>query len=173
MPSLTPEGRRKRVAELREQGVSFREIGRRLSISHELARKDARGAGLTALTPVPGGLGARGQAFWDHTVGAFELDQHEQEVLTQVCRLLDVCDLLQAKVDEDGVTTTSPSGVVKTHPALVELRQSSLAVSRMLSQLEVPSEDEQGGASGVATGWSQRASRAAHARWSRREREGA
>ena len=132
MATVSPEARRRRVRELREQGMSFREIGRRLGISHELARQDARAAGLTALTAVPGGLGRRGLAFWDHAVAAFELDQHEQELLQQVCRLLDRADALREEVAEHGAVLVTARGDRRPHPAIAEERQVSLAIGRLL-----------------------------------------
>jgi DNA-binding transcriptional MerR regulator len=162
MATMRPEARRQRVRELREQGMSFREIGRQLGISHELARRDARDAGLTALTPAPGGLGGRGQAFWDHAVATFELDQHEQELLQQVCRLLDRADALQAEVAAHGVVLVSARGDRRPHPAISEERQVSLAIGRLLGQLEIPSEDE---TSTMATPTQARARKAARSRW--------
>jgi hypothetical protein len=165
--SLTVEHRRQRVVELREQGMSFREIGRTLGVSHELARKDAQAAGLTTLTPVPAGLQTRGQAFWAHATSTFGFDQHEQEVLQQVCRLLDRADSLQAVILADGVMTEDRFGQAKPHPAVGEERQVSLALGRLLSQLEIPGEDEE---ATLPSPWTRRAQKAARTRWAGHEK---
>ncbi|WP_147375345.1 helix-turn-helix domain-containing protein [Jiangella rhizosphaerae] len=160
MPTKRPEARREQVRDLRDQGLSFREIGRRLGISHEMARRDARDAGLTALTPVPSGLSARGEAFWAHAIAVFELDAHEQELLTQVCRLLDRADALRDAVEQDGVIVTTPRGDRRPNPAIAEERQVSLAIGRLLVLLEIPADD-----GAVSTPTRTRARRAAEARW--------
>lgn len=162
---MTAEGLRDRVLSLRAEGCSYREIGRRAGISHEQARKLCRDAGLTALTVVPDGLARRGQAFWDHAVAEFELDQHEQELLVQVCRLLDRADQLKAEVDRFGLMLDSPSGLRRPNPAVAEERQVSLALGRLLGQLEVPAADEDETRPGIRSGFSTRARRAARRRW--------
>src|SRR4051794_10802227 len=117
MAVLRTEERRRRVVELREQGITYREIGRLLGVSHEQARRDARDAGVAAVTPAaPDALGARGSAFWVHALDAFDLDRHEQELLVQVCRLLDRLDALRAAVEADGTVVTTARGV-RVHPA--------------------------------------------------------
>jgi hypothetical protein len=162
MAMLRPEVRRQRVAELRRDGLSYRAIGRELGISHELARKDARAAGLTPLTSVPGGLAARGLSFWQHATTAFEMDRHEQELLMQVCRLLDRADALQAEVDALGPMVETSRGDRRPNPAIAEERQCSLALGRLLALLEIPAEDER---SSPRSGWSRRAQGAAQVRW--------
>jgi hypothetical protein len=166
---MTTEARRERVRALREQGLSYREIGRQLGISHEMARRDARDSGLTALTPVPDGLASRGQAFWDHATSAFELDRHEQELLTQVCRLLDRADALRVDIEQYGVVLVSSRGDRRPNPAVAEERQVSLAVGRLLGQLEIPAEDD----SVLPTPAQARARKAARSRWDRRAGHGA
>jgi len=163
MAGLKAEARRERVKSLREQGLSFREIGRQLGISHEMARRDARDSGLTVLTRVPDGLGERGAAFWAHAVEVFEADRHEQELLVQVCRLLDRADELQSEITGHGVVLTTSRGDRRPNPAVAEERQLSLALGRLLAQLEIPAEDE---SLAIRSPASARASSAARSRWS-------
>lgn len=162
MATRSREERRRRVVELREQGVSFREIGRTLGISHELARRDTREAGLTALTVAPNGFAARGGAFWAHATETFELDRHEQELLVQVCRLLDRADALQAVIVAEGPMVTTARGETRAHPAVVEERQVSLALGRLLAQLEIPASGDE---PGLRSPRSARAAKAARVRW--------
>jgi hypothetical protein len=163
MAQMTVETRREQVKDLRQQGLSFREIGRQLGISHELARRDARAvAGLTGLTAVPSGLGLRGQAFWDYAAATFEFDRHEQELLTQVCRLLDRADALCADIADHGVVLVTSQGNRKPNPALAEERQVSLTLGRLLAQLELPADD---GSAGMVSPTTARARRAAQTRW--------
>lgn len=164
MAHLSPEARRKRVMALRTDGMTYREIGRQLGISHEQARRDARDSGVTALTAVPK-LGGRGAAFWQHATDAFELDQHEQELLVQACRLLDRADQLQAEIADHGLMVTSARGDRRPNPAVAEERQVSLAIGRLLAQLEIPSADDD--KPSIRTGWQARAGKAADKRWDR------
>jgi hypothetical protein len=55
------------------------------------------------LRRAPKGLQTRGQALWRSTFGEFELAEHEQTLLLEACRTVDLLDLLQAQIDEDGV----------------------------------------------------------------------
>lgn len=83
------------------------------------------------MTVPPSELGSRGSAFWDHSVAAFERDRHEQELLTQVCRLLDRADALKAEVDEHGMMVESRWGR-RPNPAIAEERQCSLALGDLV-----------------------------------------
>jgi hypothetical protein len=150
--------RRVQAVDLRQQGMTYREIGRVLGISHEQARRYVRDAGVTGVTAVPDGLGARGSAFWSAAVEAYGFDRHELELLTQICRLLDRCDELRVIVARDGVMVDG-----RVHPAVAEERQVSLAAGRLLSQLAIPADDEPVGRSPASV----RASRAARSRWDR------
>jgi len=62
---------------------------------------------LTTLTPVPESPRSRGEAFAEHVLGTFDLDEADQQVLEQVCRLLDRADALRTAIDADGVVITS------------------------------------------------------------------
>jgi DNA-binding transcriptional MerR regulator len=161
---MTPDERREQVKTLRDQGFSFREIGRQLGISHEQARQDCQAAGLTVLTVRPTGLGKRGKAFWEHATSVLIWDQHETELLTQVCRLLDRADALQAAIAEHGVLVPASRGGLRPNPAIAEERQLSLALGRLLAQLEIPSTDSHQDPS-LSTPAQGRARRAAKARW--------
>lgn len=138
MVKLTVETRRRRVQALRAEGLSLRAIAARLGVSHELVRRDVRAVGLTVLTAVPDGLGPRGADFWRHTQEAYELDRDETELLVQACRLLDRADELRADVAEHGVMLTGPRGSRVANPALAAERAVSLAVGKLLNQLDLP-----------------------------------
>ncbi|MET9023230.1 hypothetical protein ABZV93_24985 [Actinopolymorpha sp. NPDC004070] len=61
-------------------------------------------------------FGTRGAAFWLHATEQYDPERHEHELLTQVCRLLDLLDDLQARVDADGPVVTTSRDDIKTHP---------------------------------------------------------
>ena len=129
MTGLDPQQRRRKALDLRAEGLSFRKIGQQLGVSHEHARRLTQ---VTSLTSVR----SRGEAFRDHVLDAFELDGPETELLEEVCRLLDRADELQAAIDADGVVVTSARGDRRVHPAVSKRRQVSLAIGRLLGQLD-------------------------------------
>ncbi|WP_293223265.1 hypothetical protein [Mycolicibacterium sp.] len=67
----------------------------------------------------------------------YELTVHETNLLLQVCRTVDVLDLLAAHVDVDGPILDSPTGL-RTHPALVEARAQRITLARLLAALGLP-----------------------------------
>lgn len=86
---------------------------------------------------VPDGLKSNGRRLWESVNAAYELSEHEANLLLQAARTVDVLDLLQSLVDCDGPVLDSPTGL-RTHPALVELRQQRIALARLLAALGLP-----------------------------------
>ena len=109
----------------------------------------------------PRDLGARGRAFWRHTVEMFELSEVETELLRECCRMLDECEDLRAAVDKDGTTVAGSTGQPRVHPALGELRQHRMALGRLLAQMALPDVDD----SSLLTPVQARARKAAQSRW--------
>ena len=87
----------------------------------------------------PVGLKRRGAALWRSTTTEFDLDPHELTTLREVCRTVDAIDSLQAVVDRDGVMNESAQGA-RAHPALVELRQQRLALTKLVAALAIPAD---------------------------------
>jgi len=113
------------------------------------------------LPPAPSALGDRGRAFWLTVHTHWLLNVDEVELLTEVCRTVDVCEDLQAVLNRDGVMAVGSMGQARTHPALAELRGSRLLLGRLLAQLSLPDP-----ADGVMSSpASARARKAAKARW--------
>jgi hypothetical protein len=164
--ALEQAERRAKVAELRRQGLSFREIGHQLEISHETARKDAARV-LTVVDTLPAQPRSRGQAFREHVLDVFELDRPEKELLEQACRLLDHADALQVSVEADGAVVITAHGDRRVHPAIAEQRAVSLAIGRLLGQLQLPGED---GGEVLPTPAQAQARKAARTRWANHNR---
>jgi hypothetical protein len=113
------------------------------------------------LLTVPG-LGDRGNAFHAWAVSAFDFEVHEHELLLQVCRLLDRLDELEADIAERGPMVDTRFGERRPNPAVAEERQLSLALGRLLAQLDIPGPD---GGEPLMSPASARASKAARSRW--------
>ena len=90
---------------------------------------------------IPTGTKPGGERLWRSVVDAFELDEHELTLLREAVRTVDLLDTLAAVVAEDGPMVESPQGR-KVHPAIVESRQLSITLARLLAALRMPSGDE-------------------------------
>ena len=101
----------------------------------------------------------RGRRFWRDVLGTFELAVDELELLAEACRQLDLLDALRAAAGDEVVVDG------KTHPAIVEARHTRIELRRSLAQLNLPQEGADEVTDEVAAFRSQRARRAARARW--------
>jgi hypothetical protein len=82
-------------------------------------------------------------------------------VLLEVgCKLVDRMSTLEEVVAGDGLMLTSPTGVLRVHPAAVEHRQLAASLARVLAGIVIG--DSSGGKNPVKQ-------RAARARWDRRD----
>lgn len=88
-------------------------------------------------TKAPLGLKIGGRRLWNRVLGDFELAQHEEAVLLQACRIVDVLDRLQVVIDAGEVVVTSPQGM-KTNPAIVEFRQQAVTLAKCMASLRIP-----------------------------------
>jgi hypothetical protein len=86
--------------------------------------------------PPPVELGPAGSALWASLVDRYDLEQHELALMLQACRCCDRLDALAAAAATATVVTTK--GDIATHPALVESRQQSLTLARLLASLRLP-----------------------------------
>ena len=71
-------------------------------------------------------------------LGDFALDEHERRLLVEACRVADTCEDLQAVVAGEGPLTKTRLGEVKTHPAVIELRNQRILLARLIVALRVP-----------------------------------
>lgn len=123
----------------------------------------------------PRGLGAAGRALWrsftapttraDGSTAVLEFDTREAANLAQAARIADTIADLEAVLAVDGVVVLGSKGQPRLHPAVAELRAHRLALSRLLGELAIPDADEK-----PVTARSERATRAADARWDRQRR---
>lgn len=78
----------------------------------------------------------------------YELDEHETALLVQTTRTITTLHQLDVELRRDGVMMDGPQGVW-SHPAAVESRQQSIALTRLLAALRLPAAadgDQQAGA---------------------------
>jgi phage terminase small subunit len=89
----------------------------------------------------PKGSGPSGRRLWASVQAEFELGEHERALLAAMCRQVDRLDQLEELIAAEGLTVTG-HGTVKMHPAVVEARQSAIAVARIGAALRLPSGEE-------------------------------
>lgn len=100
------------------------------------------GTSMSNRPPGPSDLEARGRRFWRRQVKDFQFAAAELELLTEICRTLDLCETLEDIVRAEGATALGHKGQPTAHPAARELRQQRLALGRLLAQLDLPDEDD-------------------------------
>lgn len=100
----------------------------------------------TSLPSPPRGLGKSGKALWRALLTDYDLDEHEKSILTQACRIADLCDQLQGLIDMEGPMSESSQGP-RVHPAVVELRQQGIALARLMTALRIPAGEQDDGRS--------------------------
>jgi hypothetical protein len=91
---------------------------------------------------MPARLGASGRALWRSICDDYELDQHEVALLREACRTADRLDSLAVEAAKGPVMVTNHSGDKVANPAMVEARQQSLTLARLLASLRLPSGEE-------------------------------
>lgn len=89
-------------------------------------------------------LGNRGRAFWDAQQAQLEFDPHEEAVLLEACRTLDMIDALAKAVESDGVMLVGSQGQPVLNGAVAELRQQQAALARLIIQLNLDAADVAG-----------------------------
>ena len=95
-----------------------------------------------------------GRRLWSATLESFELAEHEQVILHEACRTVDLLNALQALIDKGGPLLPWGDGS-RAHPAAVEARQHRIALARLIASLGIPVDDAErlgqrrGGARGV------------------------
>lgn len=114
---------------------------------------------------IKNGLGKPGKALVsailaDLEGAGCEPDAREAELIRTAGELRDRMALLEALIASDGLRTISATGTIRLHPAATELRQHSIAISRVLAGITLV--DNSGNPVK-----SSRHQRAASARWAR------
>lgn len=93
----------------------------------------------------PKGLKAAGSRLWAAALRDYEFDVHEELLLLQACRCADRLDRLEVEATAGSVTVTNYKGDQVAHPAMVEARQQSIVLARLLAALRMPAGDEAAG----------------------------
>ncbi|HVB77231.1 MAG TPA: hypothetical protein VNI34_05445 [Candidatus Nitrosotalea sp.] len=99
----------------------------------------------TAKAPkAPAGLAVAGRKLWRAVTDEYDLLAHEELLLLQACRCADHLDRLADEATHGTVTVENFRGDQVANPAMVEARQQSITLSRLLASLRLPSGEEEG-----------------------------
>lgn len=115
--------------------------------------------------PAPKSLTGDGVTLWRDVTADYDLRPDELSLLEQACRTLDVIGMLEAAWSEFGfpMVTTGSMGQEVIHPLIGELRSQRASFERLRAALKLPDDTS----SVPVESTSDKARRAAQARWSR------
>ena len=91
-----------------------------------------------AANTAPKGLGPAGSALWKGVTESYELDPLELAALEHACRQTDLGALLDAQLTEEGISATGSGGQTRLNGLVGEIRQSRLAVAKLLTAIRLP-----------------------------------
>ncbi|WP_327105435.1 hypothetical protein [Nonomuraea glycinis] len=74
-----------------------------------------------------------------------DLDTHEELLLLQAIRAVDRLDLMAVELENAPLTVQNSKGDMVAHPLIVESRQQSLTLARLMASLRLPSGLSEGG----------------------------
>lgn len=109
----------------------------------------------------PTRLSKSAHALWDDVTSEWDLRPDELRMLEDACREASLVDRIERELSA-GLLTLGSTGQVRAHPLLGEVRQHRVAMSQLLSRLNLPDADAEGRAQDAR---SQHARLAAVARW--------
>jgi hypothetical protein len=89
----------------------------------------------------PAGAGPAGRRIWREINDEFELGEHERALVVALVRQADRLDELEKLIAAEGLVVTG-HGTVKIHPAVVEARQSAIAIARICAALRLPAGEQ-------------------------------
>ncbi len=116
---------------------------------------------------IPAGLGARGSALWDHVSAAYQLGPDEIEVLVELCRTVDMAEVLAVECLARPMVDGRSGPTV--NPAVRELRLQRSEMRHLAAALGLP---DPSGKPNIESGNTKRARRAADARWGKEASHG-
>ncbi len=89
----------------------------------------------------PKGVGTVGRRLWSEVLAEHELTQAELAILTATCRTIAVLERIADELESGGLTCENSRGDVVASPLIVEQRQQSATLTRLIASLRLPDED--------------------------------
>lgn len=121
---------------------------------------------MTVRHRAPGGMGDAGRKLWRAVTAGLVLRADELATLEAACRTADAIAALEFVIAAEPTMIAGSMKQAVVHPAITEVRLQRELLARLLSRLDLPEEGEDGNVwDGLSS--SQRARKAARARWDR------
>jgi len=79
---------------------------------------------------------------WSSVMDGWDIDAWEKLLLLQACRCVDRLDDLAEAAAASAALVTNAKGEMAPHPAIVEARQQSIVLTRLLASMRLPVGDE-------------------------------
>lgn len=114
---------------------------------------------------IPAGLSPRGAALWAQVSDAYQLGPDEVEVLVELCRTVDMAEVLAAECLANPMVEGRFGRTV--NPAVREVRLQRSEMRHLAAALGLP---DSTGKPNIESGNTKRARRAANARWKDKEK---
>jgi hypothetical protein len=109
----------------------------------------------------PRGLGSAGRRLWRGIVAGYELDADDLALLSEACAVSDRIAAMEGELAGVPLTVAGSRGQPAPHPLLAQQRAERGLLVRLLDRLQLPADGEWDNLNA-----SQRARKAARARWS-------
>ena len=91
---------------------------------------------------IPEGLRERGTRLWKETTDVLDLEAHEELTLLEACRTADRLDALADALEDAPLTVTNARGDEVAQPLMVEARQQSIVLARLIAALRIPDAED-------------------------------
>lgn len=89
----------------------------------------------------PKGVGPQGRKLWSEVLSEHELTQSELAILTAACRCITTLERIADELESSALTSLNARGDVVASPLIVEQRQQSAALTRLIASLRLPDDD--------------------------------
>ena len=90
----------------------------------------------------PAGTGPAGRALWRSVLAEYDLDVRELAILRAAAKQADDVRGLEEALTRDGLTVVGSQGQPRMNPMITELRQSRLALAKLLESIALPTADD-------------------------------
>jgi hypothetical protein len=86
-------------------------------------------------------MGAPGKRLWKQVTSVYALEPFEETLLVHACRLQDRLADLESYLRDTGLTVLGSMQQERLNPAVIESRQTRVALCKVLGQIGFPNED--------------------------------
>ena len=89
----------------------------------------------------PKGVGTQGKKLWREVLSEHELSQAELSILTAACRCITTLERIAEELESGALTSLNARGDLVSSPLVVEQRQQSATLTRLIASLRLPEDN--------------------------------